>query len=151
MEQIILLIRTKWVLRGWGTIAPTSPGPGLQRLLQAWFSTRERAPLGDLKRWRILWHTSRFDLKSFYIFKIYVDIVRRPQTFSSVYCGSEVFLKFSCTVAKSDSIMFWPTFKTTNQKEQMPPQCLSTLTFGIQIHGQPISNFEKNNIFFKNS
>ena len=144
---------------------PPSAGPGIQRL-QAWFSTRERAPLGDLKRWRIFWHTSTFDPKSsnslqrykksqnnldlgitfkdssisnlgLFLgaywgykkilhnnsestkidqqsthFKWITNFWKTLYLFSSIYCGSEGFLTFICTVAKSNSIMFWPTFET---------------------------------------
>ena len=34
--------------------------------------------------------------------------------------------------------------RVTNKKEQMPAQRLITLNRGIQIHAQPIKNFEKN-------
>ena len=45
-------------------------------------------------------------------FKWITNFWKTLYLFSCIYCGSEGFLTFICTVAKSNSIMFWPTFET---------------------------------------
>ena len=64
--------------------------------------------------------------------------VRRPWT--------PVLVKFFHYFKPKSNFKFIDFFKfrTTNKKEQMPPQCLIILTRGIQIRGQPINH----NFFF---